>query len=125
MKNEQKNITKNLTVISSISVIAVTIVYLLLGFFTPDAFGPDNRSAFESFWVLYLLIPIITLIYQSIKTKRLSAFPFPLIIVFVYLSLGIFIGSTLWRYGWVSFLLIPIFYIVAREIDSRKCDTET
>lgn len=116
----KRKINNPIAFITSLCVILITIVYVLLGLFTKPVFGPDNRSAFECFWILYLLIPIITSIYISANTKKISSFDFPTLISFTQLSIGIFFGVELWQYCGIMFLFIPIFFTVAKEIDYKR-----
>ena len=116
----ERKINNTTAFIAALGVMSVTIVYVLLGLFTKPVFGPDNKSAFESFWILYLLIPIVTSIYISASTKKISSFDFPTLISFIQLSIGIFFGVELWQYCGIMFLFIPIFFTVAKEIDSKR-----
>jgi len=42
-----------------------------------------------------------------------QAFPYPMVVTFVYLVLGFVFG--LWHPGWIIFLTVPLFYLPAAE----------
>lgn len=47
-------------------------------------------------------------------SKLMHAFPYPIFITMVYLALGFVIG--LWHPGWLLFLTIPMYYMLADAI---------
>lgn len=51
------------------------------------------------------------------RTIAWSKMPYPLFIVLAYLILGFFFQ--LWHPGWLLFLTIPIYYIVADQVDKQ------
>jgi len=101
------------SIISSLTVLGVIIAYLLLGFLV--------EGAWAHYWVLFLLIPLTPSILPAIYYRRFTIFAYPVLIVFLYLTLGVFISW--WHPGWVLFLTIPVYYSVFGPIDhliSRK-----
>lgn len=52
------------------------------------------------------------------KGTALLKFPFPIIIVLLFLLIGF--GAHLWHPGWLVFLLIPIYYHLAAALTVRK-----
>ena len=97
------------------------IAYLLLGFLSP--------YGWSCYWVLFLLIPILTSLFDAIVTKRVSRFLYPVFIVFIYCFLSLrfdnveynLFGNTFvgfWHPLWVLFITIPLFYVIAGPVDS-------
>ncbi len=93
--------------------IVITVVYLILGFFTERGWAVG--------WTLYVTIPVWYSFAECIKARRFSSFAYPVFITFIYLLLGMLFG--IWHPLWIIFLTIPVYYAVAGEIDkhiSRK-----
>ena len=66
-------------------------------------------------WMMFLLIPayysvVSALTHKSSKSTKetLRYFPFPSIVILLYLCMGFFLH--LWHPGWLIFLLIPLYY---------------
>ena len=63
-------------------------------------------------WIAFLFIPIYYQLCGAVgaKTKRgfLLALPIPLVIVAAFLTIGLTIS--LWKYIWIMFLFIPLYY---------------
>ena len=67
-------------------------------------------------WMMFLLIPAYYGVVVSLSRKKENAstqtvlknFPFPTVVIIVYLCLGFFLH--LWHPGWLIFLLIPLYY---------------
>jgi len=100
-------------IISSLTVLLVVAAYLLLGFLV--------EGAWSQYWVLFLLIPLTPSILPAIYYRRFTIFAYPVLVIFLYLTLGVFINW--WHPGWVLFLTIPAYYIIFGPIDrliSRK-----
>ncbi len=51
-------------------------------------------------------------------TNEMNRFPFPVIPAFIYLILGFFFG--LWNKGWLVFLSVPIYYIIAEGFSKKN-----
>lgn len=100
-------------IISSITVLLVVAAYLLLGFLTKDGWS--------HYWVLFFLITITPSILPAIYYRKFTLFAYPMVVVMLYLTLGMF--ADWWHPGWVLFITIPIYYMVFGPIDrliSRK-----
>lgn len=66
-------------------------------------------------WMIFLLIPAYYGVVAFLSHKggssvkeTLRYFPFPTIIIVLYLCMGFFLN--LWHPGWLIFLLIPLYY---------------
>ena len=92
------------------SAVIVTVAYLLLGFLTP--------RGWEIWWTLYLTVPIISSIFVCVRTRRVSAFAYPVLCAFLYLLFGMIKG--IWHPTWIIFVTVPIFEAIAAIIDRRR-----
>ena len=106
---EERLFTKIFT--TSVVPFMVVIAYILLGCLLPDGEGWRN------YWVLFFLIPIIPSLMVAIQKKRFCAFAFPVLVVMVYLSIGMF--ANIWHPTWVMFLTIPLYYSTFGPIDAH------
>ncbi len=68
-------------------------------------------------WMIFLLIPAYYGVVAFLSHKggssvkeTLRYFPFPTIIIVLYLCMGFFLN--LWHPGWLIFLLIPLYYSI-------------
>ena len=86
--------------------IVVTVAFILWGCLAKDETG------WQVGWTLYLTIPVYYSIVGCIRSKRLSAFNYPVFCTFAFCFCGMM--WNLWHPMWVVFLTIPIFYSVAR-----------
>lgn len=93
----------------AVSLITV-IGYLLFGFLYPD-----SRFAWGTGWVFLLLIPLVCGLIEALKTRKITAFPYPVLVAGVYCFIGI--GYGYWHPYWILFLTIPLYYIVFEPID--------
>ena len=102
-------------------VFLVVISYLLIGFLSPYGWG--------CYWVLFLLIPILSSLFDAIATKRMSPFYYPVLVVFIYCFLSLrfdrveynLFGNTFvgfWHPLWVLFITIPLYYVIAGGVDA-------
>lgn len=105
-------------IVTSVFSLVAVITYLILGFCLKGGRG------WSGFWVLFILIPVVSSFVEFAFYKRVAAINFPCIIVVVYASIGMFFS--VWHPTWVMFVSIPIFYIVAGAIDraTGKRDNE-
>jgi transcriptional regulator with XRE-family HTH domain len=94
---------------AAIAILVIVITYILLGFLC-DLWHPG--------WIMFVFYPVLLSIVDAIKTKKVSAFLYPVFITCIYLILGFLIGW--WHPGWVLFATIPIFYIIAGMIDKER-----
>lgn len=117
-KNSEKKVLKE--VIDGITVFVVLIGYLLLGFLSP--------VGWKVYWVLFLLIPIVSTLFDAINYKRMNAFAYPVLVVLIYMfvclrfdnvTYGLF-GKEMrgfWHPLWIIFLTIPLYYVISAGVD--------
>jgi len=98
------------TVVSSSLPLFVVIAYILLGFLVP--------LGWRNYWVLFFLIPIVPSLFEAIRRRKFCAFAYPVLIVMIYLTIGMFIG--MWHPTWVLFLTIPVYYTIFGPIDAAN-----
>lgn len=71
-------------------------------------------NAWHPMWLIFLTIPIYYRFATACKGANKKAFmlllPIPEIIVVLFLGLGFLFG--IWKYAWLLFLIIPIYYWV-------------
>lgn len=81
----------------------VPVAYVILGMLT---------KLWHPLWLMFFLIPIHLWLCLAFKAKTMKGFllalPIPLFVVVEFLCCGIFFH--LWKYAWLSFLLIPLYY---------------
>ena len=87
--------------------IIITVIYLLLGFFTP--------RGWEIGWTLYVTIPVYYSIIDCIRRKKLTPFAYPVFVTFIFLLFGMLYG--IWHPLWIIYTTISISYPVASAID--------
>ena len=56
--------------------------------------------------------------FEHVAEKKRRAFPYPVLVSFLYLALGCFLN--LWHPGWLIFLTIPLWYLPASERSPLK-----
>lgn len=83
--------------------LVVTILYVVLCFVT---------KLWHPLWIMFLALPIYYHFALACKGSNKKAFmlllPIPEIIVTVFLVLGFAFG--IWKYAWILFLALPIYY---------------
>lgn len=83
--------------------LVVTILYVVLCFVT---------KLWHPLWIMFLALPIYYQFALACKGGNKKVFmlmlPIPEIIVTVFLILGFAFG--IWKYAWILFLLLPIYY---------------
>lgn len=89
---------------------AVIITYLIIGFTFDKGWALG--------WLLIFLIPIIESFIAAVKTKNPSAFAYPVLVITVYLTIGMFMS--IWHPTWIMFLTIPIYYIIADALKPKQ-----
>lgn len=89
---------------------AVIIAYLIIGFTFDKGWALG--------WLLIFLIPIIESFIAAVKTKNPSAFAYPVLVITVYLTIGMFMS--IWHPTWIMFLTIPIYYIIADALKPKQ-----
>lgn len=93
--------------------ILVLVVYLGIGMIF---------SVWHPTWILFLTIPVYYMMVTVNNAKSFSAkayvFPYPIIIVILYLAFGFDYG--VWHPSWLMFLTIPIYYMTIAWLGSNK-----
>ena len=109
--DEKKGKTVTLNLANSVPYpILITVIYLLLGFFTDYGWAVG--------WTLYVTIPVYYSVLVCIKSKKLTPFNYPVFVTFIFLLFGMLYG--IWHPLWVIYLTIPMFYPIAAAIDGHK-----
>ncbi len=118
-KRRVKRISVVEGVLASILYLCATIVYFTVSSFNSEQWG--------KLWVIYLTPVIITSLLSCIKHRRIGSFLYPVFIVFVFLTVGMYTG--VWHPTWILFLTVPVFYSVVGPIDhsiaQKRGGTET
>lgn len=121
-EDEKKEKNFVLDFISGLVVFGTAIVYVTLGFLVPE-------YGWSCYWVLFLLIPVVTSLVEAIQQRRICKFLYPMLVAGVYCFLGLRFNDLrynlfghemkgFWHPMWILFLTIPLFYAVAGPIDS-------
>lgn len=83
--------------------LVVTVLYVVLCFVT---------KLWHPLWIMFLALPIYYQFALACKGGNKKAFmlllPMPEIIVTLFLILGFAFG--IWKYAWILFLILPIYY---------------
>ena len=91
----------------------VPVVYVALGMFT---------NLWHPLWLLFFLIPIHLWLCFAFEAKNMKSFllrlPVPLFAVLQFLCSGIFLHA--WKYAWLTFLLIPLYYWFVAAFMKKK-----
>ena len=84
----------------------IAVIFVFIGVLT---------GAWHPTWLMFLLVPAYYSFVAFLDhrdgsgTKAiLRYFPFPTIVIILYLCMGFFLN--LWHPGWLIFLLIPLYY---------------
>lgn len=111
-KKESKKMTKMQfanAIVSAVLGGIVLILYLTLGFLYTDI------NFWAVGWTMFLLVPVVSSVFEAIDKKKFGCFALPLLIAAIYCFLGIQFG--MWHPHWVMWLTIPIYYIAVDPID--------
>jgi len=86
------------------------LAFIMLGvFWTQDGIG------WRTGWLVFFLPIIISSLIGAIARKKFCHFAYPVLIVFIYLSIGMYAGG--WHPFWFLFLTIPAYYSIFGPID--------
>lgn len=88
--------------------LVTVITYILMGSLL-DLWHPG--------WIVFLFIPILITLIESIILKKVCAFAYPVLVTAVFLFIG-FVFEW-WHPGWVVFLTIPVYYIIGGNVDKK------
>ncbi len=80
------------------------IIYMLLGFLL-DAWHPG--------WLIFFIIPVSAILFTPYRKAKLVALS-PFIAITIFILLGTYVPHV-YTYGWIIFLIIPLFGIFARK----------
>lgn len=114
--HEERKEHRVTALVSLITTFGAVISYILLG----TLLGLWGKA-----WVLFLLIPLTPSISEAIIKKNLNVFAYPIFIVFLYLTLCVWVlpeltGHGYWHPLWVMFLTIPVYYGVVNFLKPNK-----
>ena len=109
VNEEEKKENKIVKAIKKAIPIVITVAYILIAAFF-DLWHPG--------WIVFLLIPILITLIESIILKKICAFAYPVFATAIFLFVGCVFKW--WHPGWVIFLTIPLFYMIGEQIDNRK-----
>ena len=98
-------------IIDSVTVFGVVISYILLGTFL---------DLWAQAWVLFLLIPIIPSILEAIICKDMNKFAYPVLMVFIYFFVCMWLGIEIWHPLWVIYITIPVYYTIGSAINKLR-----
>lgn len=98
-------------IIDSITVFGAVVAYILLG---------TLLGLWAQAWVLFLLIPIVPSILEAIIYKDMNKFAYPVLLVFVYFFVTMWLGIAIWHPLWVIFLTIPVYYTIGGVINNVR-----
>lgn len=94
--------------IKSIIPITIAVIYIIIG---------SLWGLWHPGWILFLLIPVIESLLDSITYKDIKKFEFPVFISALYMFIGCVYD--MWHPWWVVFLLIPIYYSLINSIKRK------
>ena len=101
------NITK--IVVDSIVLFGSIIAYFIIGF---------AASGWHPWWVLFLLIPLTSSIFDAIAKKNPGEFYFPVLITIIYILVSHYID--LYHPFWIIYLTVPAFYTITSIVDKKE-----
>lgn len=113
-ENKEDNKISKINLINTI----VTCIYsliALIAFILIGIYATNDNIGWKTSWILLLLIPVISSIFEAIKRKRFCDFLYPILITAIYLFVSFL--TNLWHPLWVLFLTIPIYYSIFEPID--------
>ena len=101
------NITK--IVVDSIVLFGSIIAYFIIGF---------AASGWHPWWVLFLLIPLTSSIFDAIAKKNPGEFYFPVLITIIYILVSHYFD--LYHPFWIIYLTVPAFYTITSAFDKKE-----
>ena len=101
------NITK--IVVDSIVLFGSIIAYFIIGF---------AASGWHPWWVLFLLIPLTSSIFDAIAKKNPGDFYFPVLITIIYILVSHYFD--LYHPFWIIYLTVPAFYTITSAFDKKE-----
>ncbi len=99
--------------------IICSIAYLLFGFC-------NICGGWALSWIIFITVPIYYSFVEAIYKRRFSEFAYPVLTIFLYLFIGLYLGN--WHPSWLIVLTVPIYYSIANALDkaikNRKNNVE-
>ena len=114
-QKEHRPIDTITAIIKGVLMLCALIAYLLVGFF-----WKEGNLGWAWGWVFFLVAVVIGSIFDAIKEKKMCKFVYPVLIVAIYVTLGMFgqhFGFNGWHPFWFLFITIPIYYVIAGPVD--------
>lgn len=105
------NITK--IVVDSIVLFGSIIAYFIIGF---------AASGWHPWWVLFLLIPLTSSIFDVIAKKNPGEFYFPVLITIIYILVSHYFD--LYHPFWIIYLTVPAFYTITSAFEKKEEKSE-
>ena len=105
--------------ISSIDHIVTGVMYIVAAaiYFTISFLYNDQ---WQKLWVIFLVPVFLSSIISCIKKRRFTPFAFPVLVAFVYLTIGMYLN--IWHPTWIIFFAVPLFYTLAGPLDKAIAD---
>ena len=114
-QKEHRPIDTITAIVNGVLMLCALIAYLLVGFF-----WKEGNLGWTWGWVFFLVAVVIGSIFSAIKEKKMCNFVYPVLIVVIYVTLGMFgqhFGFNGWHPYWFLFITIPIYYVIAGSVD--------
>ena len=89
--------------------LVIVAAYLILGF---------TINGWHPWWVLFLLIPLISSIFDAIAKKKPGEFCFPVLITIIYVLVSHYFD--LYHPFWIIYLTVPAFYTITSAFDKKE-----
>jgi len=113
----EEHLDKKKTVALSI-IDALILAATLAGYLIWSVVG----DAWYVSWVLWVLMPAIMSIFESIFKKQITKFVYPCLVTAVFCFIGM--QYDLWHPYWILFVTIPFFYIIGDVFDKYVFKTK-
>lgn len=90
------------------------VLFLLVGAVFP--------SGWRVSWIIILLIPAVDSGIDAVLQNKPQKFAYPLLVTALFCALGM--GFGLWHPAWILFVTIPVYYIIADNINKPEQPAE-
>lgn len=71
-------------------------------------------------WIILLSVAIVPSIIEAVVCKNMNKFAYPVLCVFVYFLVCLWLGFPLWHPLWVIFITIPVYYVIGSSINKLR-----
>lgn len=114
-KKRRKRISMVQGIVTGSLAIIITVLYVVFGCLYQGVW--PHPLVWPIGWVAYLLIPIVSSFFEFAKLKKASCFTAVFVMgsIIAFMILGM--AGGFWHPGWVVFLSIPLWSIIAKPID--------